>query len=197
MNFETSTLKAQFKLPIKSKEELEKIKKLKVNKISLSGEILKVNYEELLNFPNLETLYFENCTLDFLAMSILTKLNKLKKLYLINCEILDDNSKLLANLNLENLVIDHTVLNFNNLPILKALNITLARIDMPNIKIITENLDIANVTYQSIDFLNNIIASTIKVPYQMYIQNENVFNLLSSKIIVLEENTNFVYKEVN
>ena len=68
---------------------------------------------------------------------------------------------------------------------------------MPNIKIITENLDIANVTYQSIDFLNNIIASTIKVPYQMYIQNENVFNLLSSKIIVLEENTNFVYKEVN
>ena len=120
-----------------------------------------------------------------------------KKLYLINCEILDDNSKLLANLNLENLVIDHTILNFNNLPILKALNITLSRIDMPNIKIITENLDIANVTYQSIDFLNNIIASTIKVPYQMYIQNENVFNLLSSKIIVLEENTNFVYKEVN
>ena len=80
MNFETSALKAQFKLPIKSKEELEKIKKLKVNKISLSGEILKVNYEELLNFPNLETLYFENYTLDFLVMSILTKLNKLKKL---------------------------------------------------------------------------------------------------------------------
>ena len=39
-------------------EELPQIKKLIIDKFSISGEILNVDYSEILNFPNIETPIF-------------------------------------------------------------------------------------------------------------------------------------------
>ena len=178
-------------------EELPQIKKLIIDKFSISGEILNVDYSELLNFPNLETLYFENCILDFLAMSILTKLKYLKNLYLLNCEVIEGTEKLIENLNLETLVIDNTDIKTDNLDIIKARNITLSSISVPNIKLVASTLNIAKASFQNLNFLNNIITEKLTISYKMYQTNEEVFNSLPYKIIVLEENSNFVYKEVN
>lgn len=178
-------------------EELPQIKKLIIDKFSISGEILNVDYSEILNFPNIETLYFENCILDFLAMSILTKLKNLKELYLLNCEVIGGTEKLIENLNLETLVIDNTDIKTDNLDIIKARNITLSSISVPNIKLVASTLNIAKASFQNLNFLNNIITEKLTISYKMYQTNEEVFNSLPYKIIVLEENSNFVYKEVN
>lgn len=178
-------------------EELPQIKKLIIDKFSISGEILNVDYSELLNFPNLETLYFENCILDFLAMSVLTKLKNLKNLYLLNCEVIEGTEKLIENLNLETLVIDNTDIKTDNLDIIKARNITLSSISVPNIKFVASTLNIAKASFQNLNFLTNIITEKLTISYEMYKSNEKLFNNLPYKIIVLEENNNFVYKEVN
>lgn len=178
-------------------EELPQIKKLIIDKFSISGEILNVDYSEILNFPNIETLYFENCILDFLAMSILTKIKNLKELYLLNCEVIGGTEKLIENLNLETLVIDNTDIKTDNLDIIKARNITLSSISVPNIKLVASTLNIAKASFQNLNFLNNIITEKLIISYEMYKSNEKVFNNLPYKIIVLEENNNFVYKEVN
>lgn len=179
------------------REDLPQIKKLIIDKFSISGEILNVDYSELLNFPNLETLYFENCILDFLAMSILTKLKYLKNLYLLNCEVIEGTEKLIENLNLETLVIDNTDIKTDNLDIIKTRNITLSSICVPNIKLVASTLNITKASFQNLNFLNNIITEKLTISYKMYQTNEEVFNNLPYKIIVLEENNNFVYKEVN
>lgn len=178
-------------------EELPQIKKLIIDKFSISGEILNVDYSELLNFPNLETLYFENCILDFLAMSVLTKLKNLKNLYLLNCEVIGGTEKLIENLNLETLVIDNTDIKTDNLDIIKARNITLSSISVPNIKLVASTLNIAKASFQNLNFLNNIITEKLTISYEMYKSNEKLFNNLPYKIIVLEENSDFIYKEVN
>ena len=180
-----------------NREDLPQIKKLIIDKFSISGEILNVDYSELLNFLNLETLYFENCILDFLAMSILTKLKNLKNLYLLNCEVIEGDEKLIENLNLETLVIDNTDIKTSNLNIIKARNVTLANICMPDIKLVASTLNITKASFQNLNFLNNIITEKLTISYKMYQTNEEVFNSLPYKIIVLEENNNFVYKEVN
>ena len=179
------------------REDLPQIKKLIIDKFSISGEILNVDYSELLNFPNLETLYFENCILDFLAMSVLTKLKNLKNLYLLNCEVIEGTEKLIENLNLETLVIDNTDIKTDNLDIIKARNITLSSISVPNIKFVASTLNIAKASFQNLNFLTNIITEKLTISYEMYKSNEKLFNNLPYKIIVLEENNNFVYKEVN
>ena len=195
MNFKTDSINNM--LNNIDREDLPQIKKLIIDKFSISGEILNVDYSELLNFPNLETLYFENCILDFLAMSILTKLKYLKNLYLLNCEVIEGTEKLIENLNLETLVIDNTDIKTDNLDIIKARNITLSSISVPNIKLVASTLNIAKASFQNLIFLNNIITEKLTISYKMYQTNEEVFNNLPYKIIVLEENNNFVYKEVN
>ena len=178
-------------------EELPQIKKLIIDKFSISGEILNVDYSEILNFPNIETLYFERCILDFFAMSILTKLNNLKELYLLNCEVIEGDEKLIENLNLETLVIDNTDIKTSNLNIIKARNVTLANVCMPDIKLVASTLNIAKASFQNLNFLNNIITEKLTISYEMYKSNEKIFNNLPYKIIVLEENSDFIYKEVN
>ena len=195
MTFKTDSINSM--LNNIDREDLPQIKKLIIDKFSISGEILNVDYSELLNFPNLETLYFENCILDFLAMSILTKLKYLKNLYLLNCEVIEGTEKLIENLNLETLVIDNTDIKTDNLDIIKARNVTLANICMPDIKLVASTLNITKASFQNLNFLNNIITEKLTISYKMYQTNEEVFNSLPYKIIVLEENNNFVYKEVN
>ena len=195
MTFKTDSINSM--LNNINREDLPQIKKLIIDKFSISGEILNVDYSELLNFLNLETLYFENCILDFLAMSILTKLKNLKNLYLLNCEVIEGTEKLIENLNLETLVIDNTDIKTSNLNIIKARNVTLANICMPDIKLVASTLNITKASFQNLNFLNNIITEKLTISYKMYQTNEEVFNSLPYKIIVLEENNNFVYKEVN
>lgn len=195
MTFKTDSINSM--LNNINREELPQIKKLIIDKFSISGEILNIDYSELLNFLNLETLYFENCILDFLAMSILTKLKNLKELYLLNCEVIGGTEKLIENLNLETLVIDNTDIKTDNLDIIKARNITLANICMPDIKLVASTLNIAKASFQNLNFLNNIITEKLIISYEMYKSNEKVFNNLPYKIIVLEENSDFIYKEVN
>lgn len=195
MTFKTDSINSM--LNNIDREDLPQIKKLIIDKFSISGEILNVDYSELLNFPNLETLYFENCILDFLAMSILTKLKYLKNLYLLNCEVIEGDEKLIENLNLETLVIDNTDIKTDNLDIIKARNITLSSISVPNIKLVASTLNIAKASFQNLNFLNNIITEKLIISYEMYKSNEKVFNNLPYKIIVLEENSDFIYKEVN
>lgn len=195
MTFKTDSINSM--LNNIDREDLPQIKKLIIDKFSISGEILNVDYSELLNFPNLETLYFENCILDFLAMSILTKLKYLKNLYLLNCEVIEGTEKLIENLNLETLVIDNTDIKTDNLDIIKARNITLSSISVPNIKLVASTLNIAKASFQNLNFLNNIITEKLIISYEMYKSNEKVFNNLPYKIIVLEENSDFIYKEVN
>ena len=195
MTFKTDSINSM--LNNIDREDLPQIKKLIIDKFSISGEILNVDYSELLNFPNIETLYFENCILDFLAMSILTKLKYLKNLYLLNCEVIEGTEKLIENLNLETLVIDNTDIKTDNLDIIKARNITLSSISVPNIKLVASTLNIAKASFQNLNFLNNIITEKLIISYEMYKSNEKVFNNLPYKIIVLEENSDFIYKEVN
>ena len=68
---------------------------------------------------------------------------------------------------------------------------------MPDIKLVASTLNIAKASFQNLSFLNNIITEKLIISYEMYKSYEKVFNNLPYKIIVLEENSDFIYKEVN
>lgn len=97
-----------------SLENPNECRELTINKLSITGEILAVDLNDLYNFPNLESLSLCNMTIGENDLLILESLEYLKVLKLYNCDFSNNNLYIYFNkLSIEELVLDNTEIDFN------------------------------------------------------------------------------------
>ena len=91
-----------------SKEQLQEITSLTINRFDIVGDFLSIDPEELLQFPNLKRLALNQCALgdDFIA--IITQLKNLESLNLYHCEFMGDASEIFHMPYLKSLLFDDT-----------------------------------------------------------------------------------------
>ena len=129
-----------------------------LNRFDIIGDIVYVDFNELLNFKNIEKLSLVNFSLGDDLIYLLYKLNNLKSLRLINCDINFD-SELFNNLKIDDLVLDNTFINFSvinrkyNLVELRNLNINCSDIRCDSLDISSSMIDIGSVNFDNIDTL--------------------------------------------
>ena len=101
---------------IYSLENPKDCKELTINKLSITGEIQTIDLNDLYNFQKLERLSLCNMTIGENDLLILEKLENLKVLKLYNCDFSIDNLYAYFNsIDIEELVIDNTEINFNSI----------------------------------------------------------------------------------
>ena len=101
---------------IYSLENPKDCKELTINKLSITGEIQTIDLNDLYNFQKLERLSLCNMTIGENDLLILEKLENLKVLQLYNCDFSNDNLYAYFNsIDIEELVIDNTEINFNSI----------------------------------------------------------------------------------
>lgn len=159
----------------------EEVLELTINRFNIVGEIAEVDLMDLLNFPNLESLILINLTLSDKEIMVLTKLNNLTKLNLINCEIICSYipTELLK---IKNLVLDNS--NFEeyiNNTTLEYLEIKNMNIKCKNI--ITNTLKIDKSDINILDFNLNPIKHLI-ISEKQYKNNLGLLNNLKIKLTV-------------
>lgn len=87
---------------------------LKIDRFDILGDIVCVDLEELKNFINLNELMLCNLILNNKDLMCIFGLKKLKKLSLVNCELVDDECiNILDKICIDELFLDNTYLNFN------------------------------------------------------------------------------------
>lgn len=159
----------------------EEVLELTINRFNIVGEIAEVDLMDLLNFPNLESLILINLTLSDKEIMVLTKLNNLTKLNLINCEIICSYipTELLK---IKTLVLDNS--NFEEYidnSILEYLEIKNMNIKCKNI--ITNTLKIDKSDINILDFNLNPIKHLI-ISEKQYKDNLGLLNNLKIKLTV-------------
>ncbi len=178
-----------------SKEELEKIKELRLDKYDVIGNANIVIFNELLNLPGLETLTVNGFEIDDNLLQIILALN-IKNLILENCKFINSPIKIFQNEKIESLIFNNVIIDFKLFN-----NHHYKYVEFVNIKIddvFSINVDELNISRATITNTNFLLISNIKD----LVVNENQYNRYKelmknvSKIIVMEHNE-FVKFEVN
>lgn len=165
---------------IYSLENPKECKELTINKLSITGEVQTVDLNDLYNFPKLESLSLCNMTFGENDLLILGKLENLKVLKLYNCDFSNDNLCAYFNsIEIEELVIDNTEMNFN--AIKKKYN-----------KVIAKNVaNIYDINCNELDISKAIAVDFQKLYFEKYEKLiVNKFQYLSQKNIFIEYKNN-------
>lgn len=165
---------------IYSLENPKECKELTINKLSITGEVQTVDLNDLYNFPKLESLSLCNMTFGENDLLILGKLENLKVLKLYNCDFSNDNLyAYFNNIEIEELVIDNTEMNFN--AIKKKYN-----------KVIAKNVaNIYDINCNELDISKAITVDFQKLYFEKYEKLiVNKFQYLSQKNIFIEYKNN-------
>ncbi len=179
-----------------SQEEIDTINSLSINRFDIVGDIQEINYNDLLNFSNLEHLTIQQCILDDDAISILCKLKKLKSLTLLFCEFEGDYQRLFQLELLKDLCFEGTKINLGVLNGKMFDSLTIAQTEiLEKVSFFANHLDISRANVKNWGFLENRI-NTLVVSYRQY-RNNAFLSEYKGHIIVMEDDTDKVREEVN
>lgn len=177
-----------------TQEELNKIEIINIDRFDIDGSILNIDFNELLLLPNLKYLTINKCIIDYNIFIIINKLN-LDTLVLSNCEIVDDVSDIVNDLKVKNLIIDNTNFNLVWFKDLYFNSIILNNIVINGDYIVnTKTLDIRKCEISNYSFINMNIIPKLIISASQY---NNSFNGYKGNLIIMEENGEFILKEVN
>ena len=176
-------------------EHYNLIDTLVVSRLDFDGSILEVDYNDLKNFPKLYNLTLDNCMIDNNVIQVLTELPNLKRLSIINCDVLEDIKENFNKLNILDLYICNT--NFN----LSYLNKNYRKVRIEEVPFATipgsiKCLDIYNCEIPDIDELLKTKFDEVMISNELYLTNQLKFDDSNRKISVLEENGQFLVKKV-
>lgn len=178
-----------------SDDEINKITSLTVNRVGFDNQILTVDFNDLLNFPNLSSLIIENCIIDNYVIASLTKIPNLKNLSFYNCEIIEDVYSIFNNLNISSLGLSN--INFDLGMLDGALkSLFLCNIDFKPFKCQVVSLDVSFCDIKNIEDLFNCIFEELTISFEQYMTNQLEFDNSGKKIIVMEENGQFEMKRI-
>lgn len=168
--------------------KLDDCVELTINKLSVDGNILMVDLNDLYSLPNLEKLSLCDMTIGEKDLLILESLKKLKVLKLYNCDF--SNNDLFSYFNhlaIEELVIDNTEINFT------LINKHFNKVIVKNVKnIYNTNCDILDVSKAIMVDFNNLKIEKYKklfVSKTQYLKNKHLFeiNKGNTNIIVMND----------
>lgn len=177
-----------------TQDELNKIESINIDRFDVDGSILNIDFNELLLLSNLKYLTINKCILDYNIFIIINKLN-LDTLILSNCEIVDDVSDIINYLKTKNLIIDNTNFNLEWFKDLYFNSIILNNINISNDFIInTTSLDIRKCEISDYSFINTNVIPMLIISERQY---NNCFTEYKGTLVIMEDNGEFILKEVN
>lgn len=181
-----------------TKEEYNSIRSLSLNKFDVSGEVNYIDFTELIELNNLEELIIKDFIIDNNIIAVITFLSKLKTLFLLNCEVVEDISFFFTQLKIENLTLDNTVLDYKILQSLdlNTLIINNSEINVPLV-LRTNLLDIRKSIVRDYNYINLSDINNLIISNTQYENNIDFFNQYPNHLIVMEDNGEFVKLEVN
>ncbi len=166
---------------IYSLENPKDCKELTINKLSITGEIQTIDLNDLYNFQKLERLSLCNMTIGENDLLILEKLENLKVLKLYNCDFSNDNLYAYFNsIDIEELVIDNTEINFNSIK--KKYNKVIAKNVAHVYDIDCIELDISKATTVDFQKLEFEKYEKLIVSKSQYSSQKNIFTEYKNKI---------------
>lgn len=155
--------------------DLDKIKKLTINKVNYSGEILPVDSRDLLNFKNLESLDINGCMVDQEFLNNILKLKNLITLNFYNVDFIDGTEDFFDILKVKSLTIDNSLgiqnITFSNYEYLKIKNCNLFNefININKLDISFCDLSLDNFMIKSVNLLvidENLKSSISQLHYE-------------------------------
>ncbi len=178
-----------------SKQELESINTLTISRLSFDKKILDVNFSDLLNFPYLEGITIDSCTIDTNVMKVLEQLKNLVDISFYDCEVVEDIYPYLENIQLRNVVISNTKLE------IELLNgyyetLTLEGFNVSNINCFGITLDIYASNIDNVNFLDGYNFEEYVISRSQYNKYTEEFNNALRRVVVMEDNGQFIYKKV-
>lgn len=176
-----------------SSEELDKVEFLTIKKIDYDGEILSVDFNDLLNFKNLKNLAIDGCMLDLNLMLVLQKLPFLENLSLYNCEVIEDIYPLFENINIKNLLLDNTNFDLTKLSH-NYENLKVSSVEFRPFNSFVKSLDVSSCKIDNLDLLLNCNFDEIIISYELYSNNQLLFDELDKSVTIMEENGQFAMK---
>lgn len=160
----------------------EDIKELVINRFDIVGEIQSVDLEDLKHFPNLEKITFIGLVFEDFEYDALNKLNKLKCLNLINCDLLyiGDIFNNITDLVLDNTSISKEVFNkhYDYLEI-RHMEINDTKLDASTLVINQGDID-----FNLLDCKN---LENLTVSVKQFKNNKNFINSLNVDLIIKDE----------
>lgn len=179
-----------------SEDELHSIKTIVINRFNFVGEINNIDFNDLLLFPNLESLTIQQCILNSEDISIISKLTKLKSITFLSCEFAGDYQALFNLNSLKDLCFESTKIDLALLDNGIFDNLILSHIDIDkDFNFSVNKLNIAKANVVNWNILNNRI-DTLVVSDKQYNDSIELQNY-SSHMIIIEDSTGMEKAEVN
>ncbi len=178
-----------------SDEELNSVDTLLVSRFGFDKKVQEVDFNDLVNFPNLNTLTIDGCMLDIATIKLISSLLNLKKIYLYNCEVVEDIYDVFNELNIKELCLSNTDFDISRLTG-KYDRLQLEGINLKKVNCKVSIFDIFGCEIKDINELLECNYDTIVISPLQYISNQLLFDDSNKKIIVMEENGQFVSKKV-
>ena len=179
-----------------SKEQLESITSLTINRFNIFNHIAEVSCHDLVYFPNLTSLTIQQCIIDDEFVESIKKLSKLTSISFIRCEFDGDygdlfHMGLLKDLCFDGTSFDITLLNHGIFDTLVFSNIEISE----KVEINVNRLNISKADVKDWGILENMIG-TLVVSGDQY-DNCRELHDYTGHIIVLEDNLQMIREEVN
>ena len=178
-----------------SEDELHSIDTLLLSRLGFDNKVLTVDFNDLTNFNNLSCLTIDSCMLDKSSIDIISSLKTLKKISFYNCEIVEDIyesfNKIKVNvLRLSNFEFDISRLTGSYEKLI------LEGINLKKYSCTVNSLDIFNCEINDVDELLECNFEELIISSSQYLVNQLKFDDCGRKIVVMEDNGQFISKKV-
>lgn len=176
-------------------EDFKRVDTLVISRTDFDGSVLAVDYKDLLQFKNLFNLTLDGCMIDNELIEILASIPSLRRLTIVNCDVLENIDKQFSRLNLYDLSIINSEFNLALLDKSYKM-VRLEAIPFTYFKGHCNRLDVSQCFIDNVDELLKIDFDELSISNELYFRNQLKFDDSHKKIIVMEENGQFILKKV-
>lgn len=178
-----------------TKEELDGVSSLIINKIDYDGNFLNVDFNDLDNFNNIEVLIIDGCMLDCFAMDQIIKHSDFNKVVFRNCDVIEDVYDYFEKLSTKEIAFINSNIDLTKVPGIYY-RVYLETMKIGCLDSSGEILDVSHCEIEEIDDVLTSFFNTIVLSSKQYNTYEDVIKTSNKKIIIMEDNGQFVDKEV-
>ena len=177
------------------KEDLEKIDSLEITGRDFNNDPQTVDLNDLKYFPNLKNLSIEFYTIDYDSIMILKEI-ELDNLSFSSCEFIGVND-VFKELNTTNIYISNCYdfdISFLGSKEYNIVNISTEKIN--DMKINANKLNLEHCEIQKPEILKDLLIKELTISTNQYEQNPTIYDNLGYKVKIMDEDTNYLYKEI-
>lgn len=180
-----------------SENELTEISRLSVKRFDIDKSLLRVNFDDLKNFNAVTNLTINSCVIDKEIINKISELKTLGTLVLINCSLNNSAKKELKKTSIKNLIIDFGEVNIDCASDFKLDSLVLNGFRIKKgLNFIATDLDVSRCEIADNNILDNKEIEKVTISYSQYIKDISFFDSLKKNVKIMEDNGQFVYKEL-